>query len=258
MDQPGKLVDLIGNYLQSKTEPSSSSLVASVIPPNRGPSKNRSGKTSALNVEIQWTVRPRRKLSQYEESMTLKYLVAEVLNDGQWGLENFLMAFYLLDRLSRSGYVRKIRDTRTNFVCLSAYIVLKYFPYEEIQYPEGLLNSIKELLTDPCYPVIFSRRALGGISKRFYPRDNLEVRAEPLEKLLERSGSSIRYSGYCKGYGEGGSLSARTRRTRPSAELDGETEDRPERFDPYGTSLVIRLIQLLGEYGISEMPVEIL
>lgn len=46
----------------------------------------------------------------------------------------------------------------------------------------------------------------------------------PVDSLIERSNDSIRYSSYCKGYGESGPT-ARRRKTRPSAELDGETVD---------------------------------
>lgn len=52
----------------------------------------------------------------------------------------------------------------------------------------------------------------------------LEVQIVPVDALYERSKGTTRYSSYCKGYGEGSSM-ARTKRTRPSAELDGEPVD---------------------------------
>lgn len=204
-----------------------------------------------MNVEIQWTVRPKVKLNPYQESMILKYLVAECCADAGWSFENYLRAFYLYDQLSGSGGPRQIRDPRTRLVCLLAYVCLKYIPVDGDLKCEPLIAFLQ---TDQFVSV--NRRVLGSIIR--WGGDNwLQVRAEPLELLLNRSGDSVRYSSYCKGYGEGGSLSAQTKRTRPSAELDGEDEDRPGIFDPYGQSFVIRLIQLLDELG-EEMPLGIL
>jgi hypothetical protein len=52
----------------------------------------------------------------------------------------------------------------------------------------------------------------------------IEVRAVPLDVLFERSKGTIRYSSYCKGYGESSHM-GRRQKTRPSAELDGESVD---------------------------------
>jgi hypothetical protein len=52
----------------------------------------------------------------------------------------------------------------------------------------------------------------------------IEIRAVPLDVLLERSKGTNRYSSYCKGYGESSRL-GRRQKTRPSAELDGEPVD---------------------------------
>jgi hypothetical protein len=55
----------------------------------------------------------------------------------------------------------------------------------------------------------------------------IEVRIVPLDVLFERSKGTIRYSSYCKGYGESSHMGHR-QKTRPSVELDGEETDRPE------------------------------
>jgi hypothetical protein len=49
----------------------------------------------------------------------------------------------------------------------------------------------------------------------------IEIQTVPLDVLLERSTNTSRYSSYCKGYGESSRM-GRRRKTRPSAELDGE------------------------------------
>lgn len=53
------------------------------------------------------------------------------------------------------------------------------------------------------------------------PERFLQLKTVPVDVVIERSGDSVRYSSYCKGYGEG-SGTAHRGRTPPSFELDGE------------------------------------
>lgn len=83
---------------------------------------------------------------------------------------------------------------------------------EDVQY---LLRSSHWIPNDRTFQ---SRRNLFSLNRY------LEVQIVPVDALYERSKGTTRYSSYCKGYGEGSSM-ARTKRTRPSAELDGEPVD---------------------------------
>jgi hypothetical protein len=219
--------------------------------PSTTPYGGREHRTdSYLTVEVQRTVSSRISLNRYQESMILKYLVSEVLAKGFLGEENFYFIFYLLERLTRGGTIRQIRDSRERHVCLYAYTVLKYFPSFSRKGSDEIEDLRNFLLTFEG-PVSFDSRVLGAIS-RWEPRRYLKVETEPLERLIERSGISQRYSSYCKGYGEG-SPALRKRKTKFSAELDGETEDRPNPFDGNGQSFVIQLIQILDKMG-KEVP----
>jgi len=53
------------------------------------------------------------------------------------------------------------------------------------------------------------------------PENYLKLKTVPVDVIIERSGNSVRYTSYCKGYGEG-TGTARRGRTPTSFELDGE------------------------------------
>lgn len=202
---------------------------------------------NTLTVETQWTVSTRVSLNRYQESMILKYLNCEIIAKEFIGTEQFLYTLFLLERLSKGGRIREIRDCRERHVCLVAYTLLKYFPSFENR-GKGNTKNIKKFILSFDKPVSFNLRVLGSIL-RWDPRRYLKIETVPIEVLFERSGISKRYSSYCKGYGEGGSLSSKMKRTRPSAELDGEDEERPNPFDGFGQSYVSQLILLLTNIG---------
>jgi hypothetical protein len=60
----------------------------------------------------------------------------------------------------------------------------------------------------------FSRKASFQLNKF------LQVQIVPIDTLIERSKGNVRYSSYCKGYGESSHM-GRRQKTRTSAELDG-------------------------------------
>jgi hypothetical protein len=68
-----------------------------------------------------------------------------------------------------------------------------------------------------------------------------DIRIVPVDILLERSNETEAYSGYTKGYGEGG---RRLRETTPySSELDGETGERlPPEFNLFEVEAYQRIL----------------
>jgi len=83
----------------------------------------------------------------------------------------------------------------------------------------------------------------------------IEIRAVPLNVLLERSTGTNRYSSYCKGYGESSRM-GRRQKTGPSAELDGEPvdleEDKSMRLDLNNISLILSAVLLETKYTASK------
>jgi hypothetical protein len=78
-----------------------------------------------------------------------------------------------------------------------------------------ILNS-KSLMTKDSYNSRFNH---------WRPERYLKLRIVPVDVIIERNGNSVRYTSYCKGYGEG-TGTARRGKTPQSFELDGE--DTPE------------------------------
>lgn len=76
---------------------------------------------------------------------------------------------------------------------------------------EVLLNS-KALMTKDTFKSRFNY---------WRPENFIRLKTVPVDVIVERSGNSVRYTSYCKGYGEGG-RTARREKTPPSFELDGE------------------------------------
>lgn len=147
------------------------------------------------------------------------YLVAEegiTLQD--WMILEFLYS-YLLGQ--KQDYTQ-IKDFKEFEIILILKIVLLSGTWIGLEgksmLPEDVLFLIRNSRWVPNKRTFFSRKELFRLN-RF-----LEVRIVPVDALLERSKGNVRYSSYCKGYGEGSSM-ARPQRTRPSAELDGEQVD---------------------------------
>jgi hypothetical protein len=87
-----------------------------------------------------------------------------------------------------------------------------------VQLPEDVQRAILDSRWTPNERTFKSREVSFQLDKF------LLVRIVPVDTLIERSKDSIRYSSYCKGYGESGPT-GRRKKTRPSAELDGEPVD---------------------------------
>jgi len=92
--------------------------------------------------------------------------------------------------------------------------------WDKIEVPRQITQKIIE------EKLILDKRVYGSRFSKWIPENFIQIRAVPLSVQFERvKGQSERYSSYCKGYGES-HPSAHYKKTKPSSELDGETEDR--------------------------------
>jgi hypothetical protein len=107
-------------------------------------------------------------------------------------------------------------------LCLLLKIVLLGGTWMGLSGRVELPKDIQELVLASRY--VPKGRTKASWRQRWQLRKFLEIRAVPLDVLLERSKNTTRYSSYCKGYGESSRL-GRRQKTRPSAELDGEPVD---------------------------------
>lgn len=82
-----------------------------------------------------------------------------------------------------------------------------------------LCSALKEYITQT--ELIMDKRTYMSRKSFWNPEKWITITAVAVETIFERSGNSERYSSYCKGYGES-HKSLHYKKTRPSAELDGE------------------------------------
>jgi len=176
-------------------------------------------------IDYQLTVRPKVDLTRYHMSMLLELNCWKVCDSGI-DLSDWLTIEYLWNRLLGSNKVWEIRDPNERRVLTLANMVLLSTQNswmtlgEKTQINKSLLVYLEETELLPSSRTIFSRLDYWR-NEKF-----LEVRAVRLDVFMERESQSIRYSSYCKGYGESSSM-GRRQKTRPSQELDGDDE-RPE------------------------------
>lgn len=124
--------------------------------------------------------------------------------------------------------VYEIKDEKERQTCWVSELILRDLDGEFISLGDKMLlrERTKQKLIQNN--LLLSKRVYGSRFVHFKPEKFIEVRAVPLNIFLERSKTSIPYSSYTKGYGEG-SGSAHTSKTRFSAELDG-AEENPLKF----------------------------
>lgn len=90
---------------------------------------------------------------------------------------------------------------------------LSFLDYQQVSKKTfDLLQRSKGLMTRDTYKSRFTV---------WRPEKLLRLKTVPVDVIIERSGNSVQYTSYCKGYGEG-SGTARRGRTPESFELDGE------------------------------------
>jgi len=178
---------------------------------------------SSLSCEVHLTVRPKVELSKKIVSLLLENFLLRVT------FENFDLYSYLLIEWMNS-YLRgnldsdEVKFEKERQVIRLSDLTLLSMRNQEIplgeKFPLNLevQELIKEFL-DPSGRKYSSRKIYYAFEKF------LEVRAVPVSSIFEREkGTSIRYSSYCKGYGESSRM-GRRKKTPPSFELDGITED---------------------------------
>lgn len=199
--------------------------------------------------DYQLTVRPKVELTQFQCSMLLEIKCFEVYKTGI-DFVNWLTLEYLFSRLLGSKKVWEIRDIKQRRVLTLANLILLTTQNswlslgEKTDLPKMISNYLEESGLLPSERTFFSR------IEYWRPEKFLEVRAVPLDVFLTREERTSRYSSYTKGYGESSRLGRRLK-TRPSAELDGEDEDRPEVVIPLveiPNLLVVAMLELRRKY----------
>lgn len=183
-------------------------------------------RNSDFTFTLHWTVRLKvTTMTDREASILLKVLVVEFLERGI-DLSGYLAVEYLVQFVMKGKLdpleIREEKDRQA--------VMLGYFILSAIR---GSWTTLDERIT--VTPSVISEvLQLGWLpDKRTYnswrvyhsPRSFLEILTVPLDVFNERNQTSTRYSGYTKGYGNGGHIS-RVSKTPYDSEIDGESTDR--------------------------------
>lgn len=176
----------------------------------------------AISFDVQVTVRSKIHLTRKQLCMLSGLALSEVAEKGL-GLSDWMILEYLYSSLlgNKQNYFER-KDPKEFELALILKIVLLGGTWMSLEEKKILPEDIQTLILASYF--VPKGRTKQSWLQSWNPRKFLEIRAVPLEVVLERSKNTVRYSSYCKGYGESSRM-GRRQKTRPSAELDGEEVD---------------------------------
>jgi len=222
-----KTSGLANSYsLSTRRWPGSARLPSDYSPPTQPVWGVKERSLSQFQSDYQLTVRPKVDLSRYQISMLLEIKCFEVV---EFGIDfvSWLTIEYLFSRLLGSKKVWEVREkSERRVLTLSNMILLAtQNSWMNLGDRESLHKDLLAYLENST--LLPSQREVNSRKEYWQPEKFLEVRSVRLDVFLERETRSIRYSSYCKGYGESSSM-GRRQKTKPSFELDGEEIEKPE------------------------------
>jgi len=197
--------------------------------------------TYNLSIESHITIRPKVELSRKRISLLLEQEIVRVNTEGMNLLDYFLFE-WCLNYLIGSSKIHEIKLEKMSTAVLAAHTILVQYRenwnllYQTTQLHPDLKNLIDDIFGK------YSDRKYQGRRSIYQLEKFLEVKIENVNSVFERSQNSIRYSSYCKGYGESG-RSVRRQKTKYSPELDRDDSEItiPEEKDPFGKAFRCQL-----------------
>lgn len=203
----------------------------------------------AISFEVQVTVRSKLELTRKHLCMLAGLALSDVAEFGL-GISDWMVLEWLYSSLlgNKQSYLER-RDPKEFELALLLKVVLLAGTWMGLEGKVQLPQDVQELILSSKFVPTGRTKASWRQSWNF--SKFIEIRAVPLELLLERSKNTERYSSYCKGYGESSHL-GRRQKTRPTAELDGEPipekEEICENLDLRGIILALWAMQLETKY----------
>lgn len=221
-----KINILSGTTNSKKLAASSGGSHQMTLPQPQPKEENNTEVLDSISTEYQLTVRSRMKLTRRQIGLLLEdcnyRAVCFGVNLGLY-LTMEHLSYQLIGQKSSN---LEIKDSKERRVVSVTQIILQSLGQtnllieEDVQIPEVIRTEIIQR------QLIVSSRVFGSRHQLWNPEGFIRILAVPLNIQFDRvKGTSERYSSYCKGYGES-HPSAHYKKTKPSSELDGETEDR--------------------------------
>jgi hypothetical protein len=209
-----------------------SSIGRIVEPPSTDPFGKEDVSVNYFDYQMKFNLTARIPNSQWQIkdlSLLLDTLNYEIAVSG-CNFNMYLTLELLFTILTGTNNPWDVKDERIRITCIATHSILRDLQGEFYQFGDKLILEPRTLKFLRENELIITKRVYGS-RKEFYRAERfVEIQAVPIKQSLERRQGSERYSGYTKGYGEGGSTAPK-QKTRFSTELDGETDDIPLRFD---------------------------
>lgn len=207
-------------------------LPGTTTPPSTNPNsrwRSKTERTYNLSIESHITIYSKVELSRKRISLLLEQEIVRVSSEG-FSLLDYFAFEWMLNYLIGSQSLHEVSGKKMSTVVYCAYLILlAYRNSENLLYKESeIFSDLKEFI-DENFGRLSDRKYQAR--KQIYSREKfLSVKIEDVDSYFERKSGSVRYSAYCKGYGEGG-RSARKQKTRYSFELDRDDHEvLPEEF----------------------------
>lgn len=176
---------------------------------------------SLLQSDYHLTVQLKFKLERRQVSLLLGVLCYQSVHFGVT-FPMYLQMLHLNEILIGSKIrASEIRDRYERLSVELSQVIIRDLAGRYLEFNEFLQ------LSSQTHKLVLRSRAL--MTKDTYksrhthwrPEFFLRLKTVPVDVIIERSGNSVRYTSYCKGYGEG-TGTARKGRTKECFELDGE------------------------------------
>jgi hypothetical protein len=226
--------DLPTNQRKGKGSPLSDYHHVSLPVPKQ---KEESNRIKELNEStFHMTVRNKVQISRRKLCLLSAGKSKEILLKG-YNLFDYIFVEHLLNLLIGSSTPLEVKEEKEKEISLILILLLRVMenPMEE---KKDIPKEVKDWITLSRW--IPSDRTFGSWRSSLSFDLYFEIRTVPVEQVFERaSNGTIRYSSYCKGYGETNTMGRKKRKTPPSPELDGE----PVKLEEEGENLPLQLYQ---------------
>lgn len=182
--------------------------------------ERKSDRTKELNEStFHMTVRNKVKIERRKLNLLSAGKVKEICLKG-YNLFDYIFVEHLLNLLLGSHQPLEVKEEKEKEISLILMLLLRVMKSPEEERKE-IPQDVKEFIESSRW--IPNTRTFGSWKETLKFDLYLEIRTVPVEQVFERaSNGSIRYSSYCKGYGESSPMGRKKRKTPPSPELDGE------------------------------------
>jgi len=208
-------------------------------PPSTDPHRKMKTNKNSQHEEYSshFTIRSKVRLTEKIVSLLLEVEAIRVATFGMT-LSDYFAFDWMVNFLQGSIDIHEIHGEKSSLSCYLGYIILMSYRnrWNSLLEINPLDQKLKDWITSNLGS--YSDRKYQSRKQNYYIGKFLEILIVDVNDLISHNENSIRFTSYCKGYGEGG-RSVRHQMTRYSYELDRDDSDYelPEEFSSSSNSI---------------------